>query len=83
VIVLTPEQRYQQAIRKARIQAARELRDLLAGKISCTTASGQEIERAALIAEIDRAYRAGYADARQGRRVRELEADARPTTQEP
>jgi hypothetical protein len=60
--MLTPEMRYRQAIRKARIIAHRELLDFLAGKrdwLECST----DRERAFVIAEIGRAYEAGRASA--------------------
>jgi hypothetical protein len=55
---LTPQMRYRQAIRKARIVVERELREFLAGKrdwLEC----GMDRERDFVIAEIGRAYEAG------------------------
>jgi hypothetical protein len=57
---LTPEMRYRQAIGKARIIAAREMREFMAGNrdwLECST----DRERAFVIAEIGRAYEAGRA----------------------
>ena len=56
--VLTAEQRYTQAIRKARLIVTREMRLMLEGKndwVHCRA----DLERKFLIDEIERAYQAG------------------------
>lgn len=59
---LTPQMRYRQAIRKARIIAQRQMREFMTGKrdyLECTT----DQEREFVTAEIGRAYEAGRRDA--------------------
>jgi hypothetical protein len=59
---LTAEQRYNQAIRKVRIAAARELQKFEAGKSNFLPGNTLNREKAAIIAEMARAYDAGYRD---------------------
>ncbi len=58
--MLTAEQRYNQAIRKARIMTQRAVRKMMAGEAD-ETPSMMDLERKFLIAEIERAYRIGQA----------------------
>ena len=57
--MLTAEQRYQQALRKARIIFNRNMRAFLAGTRSHSGPPGIDIERDCLIKEIARAFEAG------------------------
>ncbi len=57
--MLTAEQRYRQAIRKARILSARELRLMMEGKREDSGTPTMDLERKFLIAEIERAYQLG------------------------
>lgn len=59
---LTAEQRYRQAVRKAHIRGQRNLRLMMEGKADFCPCSDP---RADIIAEIDRAYQAGFADGAQ------------------
>ncbi len=59
---MTAEQRYWQAIKKARIQNKRNMRRWLEGKDDMVEYVG-ELERSALIKELARAYEAGRASA--------------------
>lgn len=59
---LTAEQRYRQAMAKSRIVAQREFRGFMEGKVPWLE-SGMDRDRAMIIDAIDRAYRAGLADA--------------------
>jgi hypothetical protein len=56
--MLTPEQRYWQALKKARLRSRRNFRRVMEGKehvIWCL----RDMEKAALIEELGRAYEAG------------------------
>lgn len=55
---LTGKQRYWQIVKKARIAAARDWRDFMAGKRDDHGGAGIDRERNALIAEFDRLQRA-------------------------
>ena len=60
---LTGEQRYHQAVVKARIRAQRELRDFMSGKLrSC--GDWNRKEQLCIIQEIERAYEEGLKDGR-------------------
>lgn len=64
--MLTREQRYWQAVRKARIIERREFREFLAGQrpwLNCH----MDRERDILMRELDCAYRIGVEDGRQQR----------------
>jgi hypothetical protein len=54
MIPLTGKQRYWQAVRKARIEAARDMRKFLAGKVTSTGRPTMDRERDYIIAEIER-----------------------------
>ena len=56
--MITAEQRYRQAIRKARLQGARSMRRMLEGKEPFAECI-MDLEQKALIKEIDRAFEAG------------------------
>lgn len=58
---MTPQQRYHQAVRKARILGARSMRKMLAGEAPFAECV-MDLERAAIIAELGRAYDAGKRD---------------------
>lgn len=60
---LTARQRYWQAVKKARLKGARSLRQFLEGR-ECFAECFCDLERDALIAEIERAYQAGRNEAR-------------------
>ena len=61
--MISPEQRYRNAIRKARIRSDRDLRRFLAGEIEILATS--DFERRELIGAIGQDYEAGLAAARQ------------------
>lgn len=58
---LTAKQRYRQALAKAKITARRSLQAFIDGREPFAKC-GLDLERDCLIAEIERAYRIGYAD---------------------
>jgi hypothetical protein len=62
---LSGEQRYRQALIKAGIVARRELRRFLAGELDYLPGHR---DREFIIAEIDRAYRAGVSDGKASSR---------------
>lgn len=61
-MILTAEQRYRQALAKTRLRDERACRAFMAGEVAILDLSG---ERENIIAELERAYRAGLEDGRR------------------